>query len=99
MPLKIYSIRLDEEEYEKLKKYLDEYGDSELNVGFVLRQYIRSLNKAIPLLKRSDLDARANLSLYDVQMQTYAKSGQFHRIDGSESIVERLAKKPRKDKK
>ena len=99
MALKIYSIRLDEEEYEKLKKYLDEYGDSELNIGFVLRQYIRSLNKAIPFLKKSDLDARANLSYYDILMQNYAKSGQFDRIVGPDKMIEQLKKKPRKDKK
>jgi hypothetical protein len=63
MALKNYSIRLDEEEYEKLKKYLNEHGDAEINIGFVLRQYIRDLNKAIPGLKTTGLDPRLTFSL------------------------------------
>ncbi len=99
MALKIYSIRLDEEEYETLKKYLDEYGDPELNIGFVLRQYMRSLNRAIPYLKKSPLDARATLSMAEVMFQNYAMKGEFHRIDGSEHIGEILVKRARKGKK
>ena len=58
MGLKTYSLRLDEEEFEKLKKALSEHGDPDLNVGYVIRAYIRDLNRALPNLKKSDLGLR-----------------------------------------
>lgn len=62
MGLKTYSLRLDEDEFEKLKKALSEHGDPDLNVGYVLRAYIRDLNRAIPSLKKSPLGIRNNLA-------------------------------------
>jgi len=64
MGLKTYSLRLDEEEFESLKKSLSEYGDPDLNVGYILRTYIRDLNKAIPSLKKSAFGIRNNLAMY-----------------------------------
>lgn len=64
MGLKTYSLRLDEEEFEKLRKALSDYGDPDLNVGYVIRAYIRDLNRAIPNLKKSDFDLRNNLAFY-----------------------------------
>ena len=64
MGLKTYSLRLDEEEFEKLKKALSDHGDPDLNVGYVIRAYIRDLNKALPNLKKSDFGLRNNLALY-----------------------------------
>ena len=37
MGLKTYSLRLDEEEFEKLREALSEYDDPDLNVGYVIR--------------------------------------------------------------
>ncbi len=64
MGLKTYSLRLDEDEFEKLKKSLSEYGDPDLNIGFVLRAYIRDLNRAIPSLRKSTWGLRNNLSVF-----------------------------------
>lgn len=64
MGLKTYSLRLDENEFEKLKKSLSEHGDPDLNVGYVLRAYIRDLNRAIPNLKKSSYGLRNNLSMF-----------------------------------
>lgn len=74
MALKNYSIRLDEEEYEKLRKYLGEHGDPEINVGFVVRQYIRDLNKAIPDLKRSGFDPRLSFSLIGSMLKQFIRN-------------------------
>jgi hypothetical protein len=63
MGLKTYSLRLDEDEFEKLKKSLSEYGDPDLNVGYVIRAYIRDLNRAIPNLKKSTIGLRNNLAV------------------------------------
>ena len=62
MALKNYSIRLDEGEYEKLRKSLSDYGDPDLNIGYILRTYIKDLNKALPHLKKSELGIRNNLA-------------------------------------
>jgi hypothetical protein len=64
MGLKTYSLRLDEEEFEKLKKALSEYGDPDLNVGYVLRAYVRDLNRAIPNLKKSSWGLKNNLAMF-----------------------------------
>ena len=64
MGLKTYSLRLDEDEFEKLKKALGEHGDPDLNVGYVIRSYIRDLNRAIPNLKKSMFGLRNNISLF-----------------------------------
>jgi hypothetical protein len=64
MGLKTYSLRLEEEEFEKLKTALSDYGDPDLNVGYVLRTYIRDLNRAIPNLKKSTFGLRNNLSMF-----------------------------------
>lgn len=74
MALKNYSIRLDEEEYEKLKKYLSEHGDPEINVGFVMRQYIRDLNKAIPDLKKSSFDPRLGIMLIGSMLRQFLRN-------------------------
>jgi len=58
MPLKPITLRLDEEEYEKLKKYLNEFGDPDINVAYVLRSYIRDLNRALPFMVKTDMDLK-----------------------------------------
>ena len=58
MALKPITLRLDEEEYERLKTYLTEFGDPDINVAYVLRAYIRDLNRALPFLLRSGWDLK-----------------------------------------
>ena len=58
MALKPITIRLDEEEYEKLKEYLGEFGDPDINVAYVLRSYIRDLNRALPFLVKAGWDLK-----------------------------------------
>lgn len=63
MALKPITLRLDEEEYEKLKTYLAEFGDPDINVAYVLRAYIRDLNRALPFLMKSGWDLKNYLGL------------------------------------
>lgn len=58
MALKPITLRLDEEEYEKLKEYLGEFGDPDINVAYVLRSYIRDLNRALPFMVKSGWDLK-----------------------------------------
>lgn len=58
MALKPTTLRLDEEEYEKLKEYLGEFGDPDINVAYVLRSYIRDLNRALPFMVKSGWDLK-----------------------------------------
>lgn len=58
MSLKPVTLRLDQEEYEKLKKYLEEFGDPDINVAYILRSYIRDLNRAMPFIVKSGMDLK-----------------------------------------
>jgi hypothetical protein len=58
MALKSITLRLDEEEYEKLRAHLAEFGDPDINVAFVLRSYIRDLNRALPIMMKSGIDLK-----------------------------------------
>lgn len=58
MALKAITLRLDEEEYEQLKAYLEEFGDPDINVAYVVRSYIRDLNRSLPFLLNSGWDLK-----------------------------------------
>lgn len=58
MALKSITLRLDEEEYEKLKQLLNEFGDPDINAAYVLRSYIRDLNRALPFMVKSGMDLK-----------------------------------------
>jgi hypothetical protein len=58
MALKSITLRLDEEEYEKLRAHLVGFGDPDINVAFVLRSYIRDLNRALPFILKSGIDLK-----------------------------------------
>jgi hypothetical protein len=58
MALKPITLRLDEDEYEKLKGHLEAFGDPDINVAYVLRSYIRDLNRAMPFLVRAGWDLK-----------------------------------------
>ena len=64
MALKPITIRLDEEEYDKLKELLDEFGDPDINVAYVLRCYIRDLNRALPFIVKSGFDLKNYFALF-----------------------------------
>lgn len=56
--LKPITLRLDEEEYEQLKAYLEEFGDPDINVAYVVRSYIRDLNRSLPFMLNSGWDLK-----------------------------------------
>ncbi|MFA6064120.1 MAG: hypothetical protein WC736_16140 [Gallionella sp.] len=58
MALKPITIRLDEEEYEKLKAHLEAFGDPDINVAYVVRSYIRDLNRSLPFMLNSGWDLK-----------------------------------------
>jgi hypothetical protein len=58
MALKPITIRLDEEEYEKLKTHLEAFGDPDINVAYVVRSYIRDLNRSLPFMLNSGWDLK-----------------------------------------
>lgn len=64
MALKPVTLRLDEEEYEKLKAHLSQFGDPDINVAYVLRAYIRDLNRALPFLVNSGWDLKNYFGLF-----------------------------------
>lgn len=63
MALKTVTLRLDEEEYEKLRENLSSFGDPDINVAYVLRAYIRDLNRALPFLVKSGWDLKNYLGM------------------------------------
>ena len=73
MALKPITLRLDEEEYEKLKKHLSDFGDPDLNVAHVLRAYIRDLNRALPQLKTSDWDLKNYFGFLGVWLKSFIR--------------------------
>lgn len=58
MALKPITLRLDEEEYEQLRAHLEAYGDPDINVAYVVRAYIRDLNRSLPILRNSGWDLK-----------------------------------------
>ena len=58
MALKPVTLRLDEEEYEKLRAHLSQFGDPDINVAYVLRAYIRDVNRVMPFLLTSGWDLK-----------------------------------------
>jgi len=89
MGLKSYTLRLDEEEYEKLKSFLSDYGDPDLNISFVIRRYIRDLNAALPDLKRNDFSLLNMLSLYGSALKQMMRTAEVENLMKGRPIVER----------
>ncbi len=58
MALKPITLRLDEEEYEQLKAHLEAFGDPDINVAYVVRAYIRDLNRSLPFMLNSGWDLK-----------------------------------------
>jgi len=92
MALKNFSIRLDEEEYEKLRKFLSEYGDPDLNIGYVVRNYISDLNSALPHLKKSMFGIRNNLAFWSSMFRQLMRTARVENIMKGTPIIERIIK-------
>jgi hypothetical protein len=58
MALKPITLRLDEEEFNKLKAHVEAFGDPDINVAYVIRSYIRDLNRSLPLKLNSGWDLK-----------------------------------------
>lgn len=58
MALKPITLRLDEEEYEQLKAHLEAFGDPDINAAYVVRSYIRDLNRSLPFMLNSGWDLK-----------------------------------------
>jgi len=71
MALKSITLRLDEEEYEALKRHLEEFGDPDINVAFVVRSYIRDLNRALPLMLNSGIDLKGYFGMLGAWLKQY----------------------------
>jgi hypothetical protein len=56
--LKPITLRLDEEEYEQLKAHLEAFGDPDINVAYIVRSYIRDLNRSLPFMLNSGWDLK-----------------------------------------
>lgn len=89
MALKSYTLRLDEEEYEKLKGSLNSYGDPDLNISFILRRYIRDLNSALPNLKKSPLNLLNLLSFYGSVLSQLTRTVQLENLLKGKDILGR----------
>ena len=72
MSLKPITIRLDEEEYDKLKELLNEFGDPDINVAYVLRCYIRDLNRALPVIVKSGFDQKNYFALFGPWLKQFS---------------------------
>lgn len=73
MALKPITLRLDEEEYERLRKALSDYGDPDLNVAYVVRAYIRDLNRAMPYFKKSIWDLKNSLGVFGMWLKSLSR--------------------------
>lgn len=89
MALKSYTLRLDEEEYEKLKGSLNNYGDPDLNISFILRRYIRDLNSALPNLKKNPLNLLNLLSFYGSALSQLTRTVQVENLLKGKDILGR----------
>ncbi len=99
MALKNYSIRLDEEEYEKLRKFLSDYGDPDLNIGYVIRSYISDLNKVLPNIKKSSLGIRNNLAVWSAAFRQMGRAVDIEAIVKGGSLIEQIMSEAREEGK
>ena len=71
MALKAITVRLDEEEYEQLKEHLGKFGDPDINVAYVLRSYIRDLNRVLPFAVSSGWDLKNYFGLMGMWLKQF----------------------------
>jgi len=87
MGLKSYTLRLDEEEYEKLRHFLDGYGDPDLNISFILRRYIRDLNAALPNLQKSPLNLLNLLTFYGSGLKQLMRTAELENLLKGKNVL------------
>ncbi|MDH4100316.1 MAG: hypothetical protein OEV28_07040 [Nitrospirota bacterium] len=75
MALKPITLRLDEEEYEKLKQHLGEFGDPDINVAYVVRAYIRDLNRTMPFLVKAGWDLKNYFGMLGSWLKQFSSMG------------------------
>lgn len=75
MALKPITLRLDEEEYEKLKQHLSEFGDPDINVAYVVRSYIRDLNRTMPFLVKAGWDLKNYFGMLGSWLKQFSSMG------------------------
>lgn len=95
MTLKPITLRLDVKEYEKLREFLGKYGDPDLNVAYVIRKYIRDLNRALPAMMKSDLDLINLLSFYGHGLKSLNRITEVELLAKGES--KKILKKAQKE--
>jgi hypothetical protein len=69
MALKPITLRLDEEEYERLKQHLSSFGDPDINVAYVVRAYIRDLNRTLPFIVQAGWDLKTYFGFLGVWLK------------------------------
>jgi hypothetical protein len=69
MALKPITLRLDEEEYEKLRQHLSSFGDPDINVAYVVRAYIRDLNRTLPFIVQAGWDLKTYFGFLGVWLK------------------------------
>ena len=89
MGLKTYSVRLEEEVYEKVKGFLGEYGDPDLNIGFILRAYMRDLVDTLPDLKKSSFGLKNALSFWSSAFRQMSRTVDIEDILKGKFLVEK----------
>lgn len=89
MGLKSYTLRLDEEVYDGLRKALSEYGDPDLNISFVLRRYLRDLYEALPYLRKSQFNVLNTLAVWGTMLRNFRNIAGLEGLLKGMPIVER----------
>lgn len=84
MALKPITLRLDEEEYEKLKQHLSSFGDPDINVAYVVRAYMRDLNRTLPFIVQAGWDLKTYFGFLGVWLK------QVVSVTGAESAAKGL---------
>jgi alpha-glucosidase (family GH31 glycosyl hydrolase) len=73
MGLKPITLRLDEEEYENLKENLGRFGDPDINTAYVIRAYIRDLNRAFPYIISAGWDLKNYFGLLGIWLRQFVR--------------------------
>ena len=90
MALKTYALRLDDEVYEGLKKALEESGDPDITMSFLIRRYLRDLYETIPHLKKSEFSILNHVSYWGSVFKQMARTAQLENILKGAPIAERV---------
>lgn len=93
MGLKSYTLRLDEDVYESIKKHLSESGDPDLTISFVIRRYLIDLNNAIPDLKKSQFSLFNHITFISTLFKNFDRLANFEGMLKGSYNVELAEKK------